>query len=105
MEEHLGVNAPAGWLLELDARCGLELGEDSQDRTLGVRHVSLRVVVVQILVHQVPELVALPPVVAVVAVRQYVIGDLLADGDRRLRASKYLDSESGEHELMMNGII
>ena len=105
MEEHLGVNAPAGWLLELDARCGLELGEDSQDRILDARHVSLRVVVVQILVHQVPELVVLPPVVAVIAVRQYVIGDLLADGDRRLRASKYLDSESGEHELMMNGII
>jgi hypothetical protein len=93
VEERLGVDAPAGRLLELDARRGLELAEVPQDRALRARHVGVRVVVLEILIDWVTELVALAPVVAVVAVRRHVVGDLLADGDRRLRASNKLNSE------------
>ena len=75
--------------------------EVSQDRGQSALHVALRVVVVNFLVHRVKELVALPPVVAIIGVRGDVVADLLADGDRRLRASKKLDSKSGEHELMI----
>ena len=105
MEECLGVDAPADRLFELNTRCGLELGEVSQDRTLRARCVAIGVVVVQIFVHRVPALVALSSVVIIIAVCRYVVSDLLTDGDRRLRASNKLNSKSGEHELMINGII
>ena len=51
------------------------------------------------------ELVVLATVVAIVAVRRYLVSDLLANGNRRLRASSKLDTESDEHELIINGII
>ena len=105
MEECLGVDAPADRLFELNAWRGLELGEVSQDRTLRACCVAIGVVVVQIFVHRVPELVDLSPVVTIIAVCRYVVSDLLTDGDRRLRASNKLNSKSGEHELMINGII
>jgi hypothetical protein len=106
VEECLGVDPPASGLLELDTRRGLELREVLKDCTLGARHIALCIIVIQILVHRVPKLVALSPVVPVVAVvRRYVIGDVLTNCNRRLRASNKINSESGEHKLMVNGII
>lgn len=87
-EERLGVHAhPAGRVHEPDARRGLEMGEVPHDGAHRLRHVLVRVFVLDPLGHRVMELVALAFVVAVVAVHRYGVVDLLADGYRRLRVS------------------
>ena len=94
VEERLGVDAPTRRLLELHTRRGLELREVLQYFTPRARHVRVRVIVLHVLVCRVKELVALAPIQAVVAVWRYVVSNVLADGDCRLRASNKLNLES-----------